>query len=71
MFSFSVKICFTIALILFVCVINSWAQDEFTFTDQPMAIPDVGATDSPQYYADANPMTDIEGSDIPEDLLLR
>ncbi len=36
-----------------------------------MAIPDVGATDSPQYYADANPMIDIDGSDIPEDLLLR
>lgn len=36
-----------------------------------MAIPDVGATDSPQYYADANPMSDVDGSDIPEDLLLR
>ena len=36
-----------------------------------MTIPDVGATDSPQYYADMNPMVDIDGSDIPEDLLLR
>lgn len=43
------------------------------FSGQPMGmdIPDVGATDSPQYYADANPMIDVDGSDIPEDLQLR
>lgn len=33
-------------------------------------VPDVGATDSPQYYADLNPMVNVEGSNIPEDLIL-
>lgn len=35
------------------------------------AIPDVGATDSPQYYADMNPVIDVDGSDIPDDLILK
>lgn len=43
------------------------------FSQQPtdVVIPDVGATDSPQYYADSNPMYDVDGSDIPDDLFLR
>ncbi|KAJ6642277.1 hypothetical protein Bhyg_07224 [Pseudolycoriella hygida] len=66
--NFSVQ---TLLLILIVCVITSWAQD-ISFPEGPavLTIPDVGATDSPQYYADANLMIDVDGSDIPDDLLL-
>jgi len=70
MIFFTAKTWCTLVLVLMICVIFGSAQD-MVFSQQPnMDIPDVGATDSPQYYANMNPSFDVNGSDIPEDLIL-